>query len=113
MSNNSIYKVQFLNQDKVYEVYARSVGPSGIMGFIEVGELVFGEKSALLVDPAEESLKSEFAGVRRSYIPMHCVIRIDEVQKQGRAAIRPSTGEPTIHPFPTPQGAPPKPESNS
>lgn len=113
MSKNCIYKVQFINQDKVYEVYTRSVGPSGIMGFIEVGELIFGEKSALLVDPAEESLKNEFTGVRRSHIPMHCVIRIDEVQKQGRAAIRPGADKPTIHPFPTPQGAPPKPESKS
>jgi len=54
MSNNKIYRIQFINQNKVYEVYAKSVGPSGIMGFIEIGELVFGEKSALLVDPGEE-----------------------------------------------------------
>lgn len=114
MSNNKIYRIQFINQNKVYEVYAKSVGPSGIMGFIEIGELVFGEKSALLVDPGEESLKTEFAGVSRSYVPMHCVIRIDEVQQQGRAKIMQSDGEQKIRHFPAPLIVPPpKPESSS
>lgn len=41
----------------------------------------------MLVDPAEERLKSEFEGVNRTYIPMHAVVRIDEVEKEGVAKI--------------------------
>ncbi len=56
-------------------------------GFIEIEEFVFGERSGLLIDPAEEKLKNEFAGVKRSYIPMHSIVRIDEVEKEGPAKI--------------------------
>ena len=37
----------------------------------------------LIVDPAEEKLKSEFSSIKRSFIPVHSVIRIDEVEKEG------------------------------
>ena len=84
-----IYRVQFLNQGKVYEVYARSVSQSNLLGFVEIEDLLFGERSGVVVDPSEERLKSEFTGVERSYIPMHHVLRIDEVEKRGTSQIRP------------------------
>lgn len=83
-----LFRVVFANEDKLYEVYARSVGQSALFGFIEIEELVFGENSGMLVDPAEEKLKSEFKGVQRSYVPMHSVIRIDEVEERGEAKVR-------------------------
>ena len=106
MNTKRTYRIQFINQDKVYEVYAHSAGPSDIPGFIEVGELVFGEKSALVLDPAEESLKNEFSNVKRSYIPMHCVIRIDEVHKQGQAKIIANDADSNIRHFPATLTAP-------
>ena len=51
--------------------------------FVEVADIVFGEKSNLLVDPAEEKLKAEFGQVKRTYVPIQAVIRIDEVEKVG------------------------------
>ena len=78
-----IYKVIFLNQNKVYEVYAKAIYQSELYGFVEVEEFVFGERSQMIVDPGEEKLKTEFAGVNRSYVPMHSVVRIDEVEKEG------------------------------
>jgi hypothetical protein len=83
-----LFRVVFANEDKLFEVYARSVGQSGLFGFIEIEELVFGEHSGMLVDPAEEKLKSEFKGVKRTYVPMHSVIRIDEVEERGEAKVR-------------------------
>ena len=62
-----------------------------------IGDIVFGEKTTVVVDPSEEHLKSEFHGVRRTYIPMHAVVRIDEVEKEGVATI--SKGD-NIAPFP-------------
>lgn len=87
MVASHIFKVVFANQGKVYEIYARKVSHGGLFGFIEVEELVFGERSSVVVDPAEERIKTEFEGVKRSYLPLHSVIRIDEVRKQGVSKI--------------------------
>ncbi|MBU2864735.1 DUF1820 family protein [Reinekea forsetii] len=95
----SIYRVAFLNQDKVYEVYCRHVYQSDMYGFIEIEELIFGEKSQLLVDPSEEKLQNEFSGVKRSFIPMHSIIRVDEVDKGGASKISDSKVS-SIAPFP-------------
>jgi hypothetical protein len=82
-----IYKVMFLNSGKMYEIYAREVGQGGLFGFVEVSGLLFGEKSTIVVDPTEEVLQREFEGVDRTFIPLHSVVRIDEVEKRGTATI--------------------------
>ena len=87
MAASHIFKVMFVNQGKVYEIYARKVGHGALFGFIEVEELVFGERSSVVVDPVEEKIKSEFSGVKRTYLPLHSVLRIDEVKKQGVSKI--------------------------
>ncbi len=87
MANKRVYRVSFINQGQIYEVYVRQVAQSGMHGFVELEGMIFGEKSALVIDPAEERLKAEFAGVKRSYVPMHAVIRIDEVEREGTAKI--------------------------
>ena len=101
MSETYLYRVIFLNQGKVYEIYARDVYQGNLYGFIEVEDIVFGERNSLVVDPAEERLKSEFAGVTRTYIPLHSIIRLDEVCKQGKARITPIKGD-NVTPFPAP-----------
>ena len=83
MASSHIFKIMFVNQGKVYEVYARKVGQGRLFGFIEVEELVFGERSTVVLDPGEERIKSEFAGVKVTMLPMHSILRIDEVKKQG------------------------------
>ena len=76
-----------MSQGQVYEVYARSVSHGDMFGFVTIEELVFGEKTTLVVDPSEEKIKSEFEHVTRTYLPMHSIIRIDEVDKRGTAKI--------------------------
>jgi len=108
-SRDHVYKVIFVNQGKVYEIYARSVGQGPLLGFIEVEQWLFGERSTVVVDPSEESLKNEFAGVRRTYIPLHAVVRIDEVEKEGAARIvRGDKEGGTLTPFPLPVHVPGK-----
>src|ERR1700690_2333482 len=87
MAASHIFKVMFVNQGKVYEIYARKVSHGSLFGFIEVEELVFGERSTVVGDPAEEKIKAEFTDVKRTYLPMHSVLRIDEVKKQGVSKI--------------------------
>ena len=87
MSKKTLFKVVFMSQGQVYEIYARSVGHGDMFGFVAVEELVFGEKTTVVVDPSEEKIKSEFEHVTRTYLPMHSIIRIDEVDKRGVAKI--------------------------
>jgi hypothetical protein len=105
MSGNRIYRVTFFNQGSVYEVYARQVMQGGLYGFIEVEGLLFNEKTKLVIDPAEDRLKQEFEGVSRFHIPMHAVVRIDEVEREGTARITPpsTSGDGAkVSPFPAP-----------
>jgi hypothetical protein len=111
MAASHIFKVIFVNQGKVYEIYARKVGHGNMFGFVEVEELVFGERSSVVLDPSEERIKSEFAGVKRSYLPLHSVLRIDEVKKQGVSKITTLEGgnvaQFPLPVYPSPAGEPP------
>lgn len=101
MAATHLFKVVFHNQGKVYEIYARKVGHGALFGFVEVEELVFGERSSVVVDPAEEKVQAEFAGVKRTYLPLHAVIRIDEVRKSGVSKVLPvESSNVTQFPFP-------------
>ena len=100
MSQKHLFKVIFMSQGQVYEVYARSVGHGELFGFVEIEELVFGEKTTIVVDPSEEKIKSEFENVRRTYLPMHAIIRIDEVDRQGVSKISKMEGNVTQFPVP-------------
>lgn len=93
-----IYKVTFLNKGKVYEVFTKQVYQSELYGFIEIEDYIFGERTQMVVDPGEEKLKAEFKGVKRSFIPMQAIIRIDEVEKEGISKI--SSGD-NVSTFPT------------
>ncbi|MCJ7451930.1 MAG: DUF1820 family protein [Steroidobacteraceae bacterium] len=101
MASSNIFKVVFHNQGKVYEIYARKVGHGALFGFVEVEELIFGERSAVVVDPSEERIQSEFAGVKRTYLPLHSVIRIDEVRKSGVSKVVAAEGS-NVTQFPYP-----------
>ncbi len=103
MAKKHIYKVVFHNQGKIYELHASKVDASEIFGFVEISDIIFGERTAVVVDPSEERLKSEFEGVKRTYIPMHAVIRIDEVDKEGANKIVAVSGTGSnVTPFPVP-----------
>ena len=91
-SKKKLYKITFSNQGKLYELYANEVSNSNLLGFIEIESLVFGEKTSLVVDPSEEKIKTEFEGVRRTYVPMHSVLRVDEVDEQGVSKVSKAEG---------------------
>jgi hypothetical protein len=107
MSSKNVFRIIFLNQGKVYEIFAESVNQGGLFGFVEVEGLLFGEKSSVVVDPAEERLKSEFEGVKRLHIPMQVIMRIDEMEQRGSAKITELSGQDKVTPFPGPMVTPP------
>lgn len=85
MTEKHIYKVVFVNQEQIYEVFVKNVYQADIYGFVIIEDFIFGEKSPIVVDPTEERLRIEFDGVNRSFIPVQRIIRIDQVKKRGTA----------------------------
>ena len=102
MAAESIYRISFLQQGELYELYARSVSQGGLLGFVEVEEVLFGERSQVVLDPSEERLKTEFDGVERFYVPLHSVIRIDQVDRQGTPRISEADKKGNVAAFPQP-----------
>ncbi len=107
MTDKKVFKVIFLNSGEIYEIFAKSVSQSDIYGLLNVEELVFGERSKVVIDPSEERLQSEFSGVKRTFIPLHSIIRIDEVEKEGVGKII-ETNSDKVAQFPNPTYTPPK-----
>jgi hypothetical protein len=59
----------------------------------------------VVVDPTEEKVKAEFEGVKRTYLPMHSVLRVDEVRQQGVSKVSTLEGS-NVTPFPMPMYTP-------
>ena len=97
----SIYRITFVNQGNVVELYARQVSQGAMWGFVEIEEIVFGERTKLVVDPGEDRLRTEFEGVKRAYVPLQAILRIDEVEKEGPARISTLEGGGNVASFPT------------
>ncbi len=103
MAARHIYKVIFQSRDQLYEIYAHKLSQSALFGFIEIEELSFGERSKVVVDPGAEKLAAEFESVKRTYIPLHAVVRIDEVSREGTGKVTTVKGEgATVLPMYTP-----------
>lgn len=81
-----------MNEGKIFELYAKTVTQGELFGFVEISGLLWGRKSDLIVDPTEQDLKNEFAGVTCIHVPMHSVVRVDEVEKSGGGKIISLTG---------------------
>ena len=100
-----LFRIAFLNHGKVYELFCTGVCTSGLLGFVEVSGLVFGEKDSLVVDPTEEKMRDEFDGVEVLHLPMHSVLRVEQVKKKGQAVIRDRESGEKVTPFPVQPGS--------
>jgi hypothetical protein len=100
MAEKRLYKIIFLNQGKVYELFGRKVASSGLWGFIEVADLVFETGEGLVVDPTEERMRQEFEGARVLHLPIQTILRIEEVDKRGPCLIRDREAGEKVTPFP-------------
>jgi len=98
---SKLYKVSFLNQGQVYELYCRKVVGSDLSyGFMQISELVFEADENVVIDPTEERLREEFEDVEVLHVPINAVIRIEQVRKRGTAAIRDSKSGEKVTPLP-------------
>ena len=103
--NEKLFRIAFLNHGKVYELFCSGVCTSGLLGFIEVTGLEFEDKGSLVVDPTEEKMRDEFDGVEILHLPMHSVLRVEQVRKKGPAVIRDRESGEKVTPFPIQPGS--------
>ena len=100
MAEKRLYKIIFLNNGKVYELFSEGVTSSGLWGFIEVSDLVFDMTEGLVVDPTEEKMREEFKDARVLHLPIQSVLRVEEVAKRGQCLIRDRKSGEKVTPFP-------------
>lgn len=100
MADRKLYRIAFHNNGKVYELFCHSVASSNLWGFIEIAALEFDEGEGVVVDPTEEKLRDEFDGVEVLHLPMHSVVRVEEVKRKGQAVIRDRESGEKVTPFP-------------
>jgi len=100
MASKQLYRIAFLNHGKVYELFCRGVTSSGLWGFVEISDMVFDAADNMVVDPTEEKLRDEFQDVEVLHVPMHSVLRVEEVKKKGQAVIRDRESGEKVTPFP-------------
>lgn len=102
MADKKLYKIIFLNNGKVYELFSEGVTSSGLWGFIEVSGLVFDTAEGLVVDPTEEKMREEFKDARVLHLPIQSVLRVEEVEQRGQCLIRDRESGEKVTPFPIP-----------
>lgn len=83
MTKEIVYRVLYHQQNIPFELYARSVSESEMFGFVELEELVF---DAVAADSPEEKFKQEFEAVKRTYIPLNNIFRIDAIEREDDAS---------------------------
>jgi len=69
-----IYRIVFTQQEDVQEIYAQFISEETLVGFIEAETLLEMDQTRKVVNPKE---------VKRCYIPLHNIIRIDEISLPG------------------------------
>ena len=85
--DKTYFKITFTNDAELYQVCARRVASSDLYGLIEIGDFIF-PRNKLVYNPGEERIRREFEGIRRTWLPYHSIVRIDEVSDEREGEIK-------------------------
>jgi hypothetical protein len=89
--DKTYYRVTFTNEStadhELFQVCARQVSASDLYGLLEISEFIFPE-SPIVYNPGEERIRREFGNVKRTWVPYHAIVRIDEVPDSTASEIR-------------------------
>lgn len=87
-SKPSIYRINYINHNKVYELYAQHISTEILFGFMSVSDILFDLKDGLVIDPVEEQLKAEFSDVEVLHVPLNHVLKVEQVKQKKSCKIR-------------------------
>jgi len=75
-----VFKVYFFHMDKVYTLFAKEVNASGeLYNMCEISDIIFQRNKNLIV-PSEDEVRQEFSNIKKLMIPLHHLVRIDELE---------------------------------
>jgi hypothetical protein len=81
-----IYRTVFTHLDQVYTLYSKGVSEETLVGFIEVDSILSVSQDYLMSTETPENSFSlyihQMEGIKRTYVPMHAVVRVDEMTRQ-------------------------------
>lgn len=77
--HSPIYRIIFTQLETLQEIYAQYLSEETLMGFIEADTLLEFDSAQRIINPKE---------VRRCYIPLHNIVRIDEVSVHNSNEVR-------------------------
>ena len=76
----SLYRVVLQSQDEHCELYAVRVAQGHLPAFLEIEQFVFPDRAPNHgANAAQERLRGALAAVKRCYIPLAHIVRIDEI----------------------------------
>ena len=85
--DKTYYKVSFARDNELYQICARQVHSSELFGLIEIADFIF-PRNRLVYNPGEERIRREFSGIRKTWIPYHTIVRIDEVLETTESEVK-------------------------
>ncbi len=88
MKQKRLYRINYITNKEVYELYAEGVNTQDMLGFISISGLVFDQQSKVVIDPIEERLKTEFKGVKTLHLPLQNILKIEEVEQKKSCKIK-------------------------
>lgn len=100
MATDLIFRVKFTEHNETFVVFCKFISEESLVGFLELDE-IFIPESALTEDdsPAMDALKKDLSGVQRMYLPLHVIIRVDEVEMVPRVALHEANQPTNIRPI--------------
>ena len=87
----SLYRVVLQSPDEQCELYAVRVAQGHLPAFLELEQIVFADRASGHASAAQERLRSALAEVKRCYIPLARIVRIDEIAYAAAAELRGDT----------------------
>lgn len=104
MKQKHLYRINYITNKDVYELYAEAVHTQEMLGFISISGLVFDQQTSVVIDPIEERLKTEFKGVKTLHLPLQNVLKIEEVEQKKSCKIKTLSPENNLTALPNQPG---------
>ena len=95
MIQNPTFRIILKCGTEIIEIYANQVFQSELWGFLEVEGFIVKTSN----DAPNDKAKKDFTGIKRSYIPITSIVRIDELEKPENSK-KPIKSGSNIKPFP-------------
>ncbi len=75
-----LFRIRFKWKEKEYALKGRDLDMTHPY-FVSLGDLIFPDSSALIIDPADDDIRREFSGVKHIMLPVQQIHLIEELSE--------------------------------